>query len=151
MNREARIEKYREGLNELFVPRYEALFKTLKEDWWPYSGLRSMEEQEAIYAQGRTKPGKVVSQAQAGDSAHNYGCAVDLTIFNKEGEPCWDHDRWQELVHVCKLCGLTWGGEFGDRPHVQLSLKLPYRRIGLVYRAVGLKEAMRVIAKNVER
>jgi peptidoglycan L-alanyl-D-glutamate endopeptidase CwlK len=36
-------------------------------------GLRTFEEQDALYAQGRTKPGKKVTNAKAGQSIHNYG------------------------------------------------------------------------------
>jgi peptidoglycan L-alanyl-D-glutamate endopeptidase CwlK len=40
-------------------------------------GLRSMERQATLYAQGRTMPGKIVTWAKPGQSLHHYGCAVD--------------------------------------------------------------------------
>lgn len=42
-----------------------------------YTGLRSMEEQAALYAIGRSKPGKIVTKARPGESYHNYGLAFD--------------------------------------------------------------------------
>ena len=42
--------------------------------------LRSFKEQEALYAQGRSLPGKIVTQAKAGLSYHNYGIAIDIVL-----------------------------------------------------------------------
>jgi peptidoglycan L-alanyl-D-glutamate endopeptidase CwlK len=42
-----------------------------------YTGFRSMEEQAALYAIGRSKPGKIVTKARPGESYHNYGMAFD--------------------------------------------------------------------------
>lgn len=42
-----------------------------------YTGLRTMEEQAALYAIGRSKPGKIVTKARPGESYHNYGLAFD--------------------------------------------------------------------------
>ena len=41
-------------------------------------GLRSWEQQDLLYAQGRTDAGKVVTNARGGQSAHNFGYAVDI-------------------------------------------------------------------------
>ena len=40
-------------------------------------GLRTFAEQDELYAQGRTKPGQIVTQARGGESNHNYGLAAD--------------------------------------------------------------------------
>lgn len=42
-----------------------------------YCGFRSFEEQLALFAQGRTKPGRIVTKAKPGESYHNYGLAFD--------------------------------------------------------------------------
>jgi peptidoglycan L-alanyl-D-glutamate endopeptidase CwlK len=42
-----------------------------------YCTYRSIEEQNALYAQGRTKPGKIVTRAKGGQSFHNYRVAYD--------------------------------------------------------------------------
>src|SRR6266850_5242559 len=60
--------------------------------------LRSLIEQEALYAQGRTTPGRVVTNAKPGQSAHNFGLAIDVVpIVN--GKPDWngDHPIWQKI------------------------------------------------------
>ena len=49
------------------------------------SGLRTYDEQNDLYAQGRTKPGRIVTNARGGFSNHNFGIAFDVGVF--EGRP----------------------------------------------------------------
>jgi peptidoglycan L-alanyl-D-glutamate endopeptidase CwlK len=86
------------------------------------SGLRSYEEQNDLYAQGRTKPGKVVTKARAGYSAHNFGIAFDVGVF--EGSSYRGESQKYKAVGALGLdLGLDWGGHwtsFRDEPHFQL-------------------------------
>jgi len=87
-------------------------------------GLRTFAEQDALYAQGRTKPGQIVTQARGGESNHNYGLAADLCPF-VNGKPNWDAplDVWATIGAIATEHGLEWGGtwkKFLDKPHVQL-------------------------------
>lgn len=90
-----------------------------------FQGFRSFEEQDALYAQGRTKPGAIVTNARGGYSFHNYGVAVDV-VFVVNGKPSWDNSHpWGRLGRIGKLHGFEWGGDwtdFPDRPHLQLTL-----------------------------
>lgn len=83
---------------------------------------RSIEEQDALYAIGRTKPGTIVTNAKGGDSFHNWRCAFDVA-FVKNGKPSWDESHpWEVLGTVGKVLGLEWGGDWTglvDRPHFQ--------------------------------
>jgi len=45
------------------------------------SGLRTYEEQDALYAQGRTAPGPKVTNAPGGHSNHNFGLAFDMVFL----------------------------------------------------------------------
>lgn len=93
--------------------------------------LRTFEEQAELYAQGRTKPGKKVTNAKAGDSFHNYGLAVDIVLIINGVSASWDtkkdFDRdqqsdWMEVVKVFKDAGWVWGGDwrsFKDMPHFE--------------------------------
>lgn len=86
-------------------------------------GLRTFAEQDALYKQGRTKPGQVVTNAKGGQSNHNYGLAVDLCPF-VNGKPQWiDNAGFIRIgIEAAKL-GLDWGGswkKFIDKPHVQM-------------------------------
>lgn len=93
-------------------------------------GYRSYAEQDALYAQGRTKPGKKVTNAKAGQSIHNYGVAIDfaLLIDGKEiswdTKADWDGDKiadWMEVVNTFTKAGWQWGGawKFQDNPHLE--------------------------------
>lgn len=87
-------------------------------------GTRSYAEQDALYAQGRTKPGKKVTNARGGYSNHNFGTAVDLGIF--EGGKYLEADApYRELARECGLPdGCLWGGNWQsmpDAPHYQLA------------------------------
>lgn len=92
-----------------------------------FEGFRSMERQAELYAQGRTKPGKIVTNAKPGESKHNHGKAVDI-IFEKT---LWSNPRadWDTLGTVFKSLAkarnvkVSWGGDwkgFPDLPHFEL-------------------------------
>lgn len=85
------------------------------------SGTRSYLEQDALYARGRTTPGKKVTNAAAGHSNHNFGLAFDIGIFRGK-EYCGEHPLYNELGTLGKSLGLEWGGDwkFVDEPHYQL-------------------------------
>jgi peptidoglycan L-alanyl-D-glutamate endopeptidase CwlK len=88
-------------------------------------GLRSFDEQNVLYAQGRTAPGKIVTNAKGGYSNHNFGLAVDLCPFLSDGKPHWSASEgtWKAIGKAAERQGLEWGGRwktFVDRPHVQL-------------------------------
>jgi peptidoglycan L-alanyl-D-glutamate endopeptidase CwlK len=87
-------------------------------------GLRTFAEQDALFAQGRSKPGQVVTNAKGGQSNHNYGLAVDLCPF-VNNKPLWDAAPkiWFAIGTEATQRGLEWGGnwkKFIDKPHVQL-------------------------------
>ncbi|EAG3249433.1 peptidase [Listeria monocytogenes] len=89
-------------------------------------GYRSNAEQNALYAQGRTKPGNVVTNAKGGQSNHNYGVAVDLCLYSNDGKRViWESttSRWKKVVAAMKAEGFKWGGDwksFKDYPHFEL-------------------------------
>lgn len=92
-------------------------------------GLRTFAEQDALYSLGRTKPGKITTNAKGGQSVHNYGFAVDICLIidgkiaSWDTAKDWDNDRiadWHECVKVFAKYGWDWGGNwktFKDFPH----------------------------------
>ena len=93
-------------------------------------GLRTIDEQNALYAQGRTKAGKKVTNAKGGQSFHNYGLAIDFCLIIDGKEVSWDLKKdwdgdkvadWMEVVKVFRNAGWDWGGtwKFTDNPHFQ--------------------------------
>lgn len=87
-------------------------------------GLRTFAEQDALFAQGRSRPGMIVTRARGGQSNHNYGLAVDVVPFNN-GQPNWNAPIgvWTTIGSEAHKLGLEWGGDwrkFVDKPHIQL-------------------------------
>ena len=109
--------------------------------------FRTFAEQDALYAQGRTKKGAKVTNAKGGQSYHNYGLAVDIVmLLDKNGDGVfetaswdtkadWDADKiadWMEVVKVFKKYGWEWGGEFKsfkDLPHFQKTFGLHWSEL----------------------
>jgi len=89
------------------------------------SGLRTYDEQNDLYAQGRTKPGRIVTNARGGFSNHNFGIAFDVGVF--EGSQYLDESPKYKAVGVLGMdLGLEWGGNWKtiqDEPHFQLRPK----------------------------
>lgn len=85
------------------------------------SAHRSYEEQNALYEQGRSKPGNIVTNARGGYSSHNFGTAFDITIF-RGATPIWESPDYQVVGRLGKSIGLSWGGDWSkpDDPHFYL-------------------------------
>lgn len=85
-------------------------------------GLRTWPQQDLLYQQGRTIPGKIVTKALAGHSMHNFGLAVDVAPTDGHGID-WNgkDEKWAEILakaHSCKLAeGALWR-TFPDEPHL---------------------------------
>ena len=103
-----------------------------------FMGLRSPEQQDGLYAFGRTKPGSIVTNAQGWDSWHQYGLAIDVVFKDEKGNWTWDETKdWHALGAVGKIFGFQWGGDwtkFPDRPHFQIIGRIP-----------NVKEAKRIL------
>lgn len=104
-------------------------------------GLRTIEEQNDLYAQGRTKQGKKVTNAKGGSSFHNYGLAVDFCLLIDDKDISWnmakDYDEdgkadWTEVVEVFKKYGWEWGGNWSsikDYPHFQKTFGYTWQKL----------------------
>lgn len=89
-------------------------------------GLRTFDEQAALYAQGRTAPGQVVTNAKAGQSYHNYGLAIDLVEITANGAN-WNF-HYEHLLPFAT--DFAWGGNFKsikDRPHFEKTFGLDWK------------------------
>lgn len=85
------------------------------------AGYRTFEEQDHLYEQGRTAPGKIVTNAKGGDSPHNYGLAIDVVPM-VGGQPDWNSTLWEQISDIGKDAGFSWGGDFKsikDKPHFE--------------------------------
>lgn len=86
-------------------------------------GTRTFPEQQAIYDQGRSAPGPIVSNAKPGDSYHQYGLAFDVVPTAYLHLPDWNPsgELWAQIGAIGKNLGLYWGGDFShpDLPHFE--------------------------------
>jgi peptidoglycan L-alanyl-D-glutamate endopeptidase CwlK len=112
----------------------------------PFETHRSLQRQAYLYAKGRdddgneVRPREVVTNANPGESAHNWGIAcdfvLDVDVINvrmrewrgKLYPDAWDvitpeaAETWRKFGKAVESCGLVWGGRWRrpDRPHVEL-------------------------------
>ena len=103
-------------------------------------GLRTEAQQAALYAQGRTAPGQIVTQAPTAESTpHGRGAALDFAIIDLKGQPSWAAGLTLLYERVGRLgegLGLVSGQRFShpDRPHLNLrnwqSLPFPWTPTG---------------------
>src|SRR3990167_2317807 len=89
-----------------------------------YCTLRSFAEQIRLYAQGRTQPGDIVTYAKPGQSAHQYGLALDFVPI-VGGKPSWDgsHPDWERCIVIADRLGLESASRwprFREKPHLQV-------------------------------
>jgi peptidoglycan L-alanyl-D-glutamate endopeptidase CwlK len=93
-----------------------------------YFTLRTIAEQDALYAQGRITPGKIVTNAKGGQSYHNYGLAFDAAPLNADLSIDWSGGtNYQIMGKIGQSVGLEWGGtwsKFPDKPHFQYTFGL---------------------------
>ena len=86
------------------------------------STYRDGESQNELYSQGRTKPGRIVTNARAGQSYHNWRVAFDFVplVF---GKPVWnDVALFTKCGEIAELVGLEWAGrwkKFKELAHCQ--------------------------------
>jgi peptidoglycan L-alanyl-D-glutamate endopeptidase CwlK len=86
------------------------------------SGTRTYAEQDALYAQGRTKSGNIVTKAPAGFSNHNFGVAFDIGLFDENGKYLEDSPQYLSIAPIAKSLGFSWGGDWTsmkDYPHYE--------------------------------
>lgn len=94
---------------------------------------RSAVEQDALYAQGRTAPGSIVTCAQGGQSNHNHvndaghpaSQAFDVVVLD-HGKCVWSisDPRWLRIGEIGESIGLIWAGrwtKFREYPHFEIS------------------------------
>ncbi len=117
-------------------------------DYVIISGNRTFAEQDALYAQGRTAPGSIVTRATGGQSNHNFRIAVDAGVFL--GKIYLDDGTAAQQLLASKVhkacsehaaaCGLEWGGSWKslvDLPHYQVATGKTTTQLRKLYLAKG--------------
>ena len=109
------------------------LMRRMAQAGFPHVGIsstyRNNAHQEYLFAQGRTRPGAIITNARGGQSVHNYRLAFDIfqNIRGKE----WNNPRFFETAgRLWREMGGVWGGDwigFVDRVHMQFTGELLLR------------------------
>jgi peptidoglycan LD-endopeptidase CwlK len=87
-------------------------------------GGRTFAQQDAIYAQGRTKPGKIVTNAKGGQSYHCYWIAGDIVPFmigsTTELDWAFNFQTIRQIAIDNGLeCGMDWPKPLTDLDHFE--------------------------------
>jgi len=125
-------EKMIAGLHPLLQPLCREHLRLMAEAGHPCAikeGMRTFEYQASLYAKGRTKPGARVTNAPAGRSNHNYGCAYDIVpvalLATKDwspASPVWKivQSKGRSIAGLSSLYArVGW-----DLPHFELDIAL---------------------------
>jgi peptidoglycan L-alanyl-D-glutamate endopeptidase CwlK len=111
---------------------FDAGMKAAGIDYLVTCTYRSEQEQQALFDQGRNTPGKIVTNAPPGRSAHNCTDPVGNPAARAfdvvpmvNGKPDWDgsHPDWERTGRIGESVGLEWAGRwhsFPEKPHFQL-------------------------------
>ncbi|MDB5693034.1 MAG: hypothetical protein JWO81_2097 [Alphaproteobacteria bacterium] len=118
----------------LLAPRFRAAVeaslvkcKAAGLDAMVFEGFRSSVRQAFLFAQGRTRPGKIVTRASTSlTSWHGYGLAVDVIhrtgFWEPFGKDARKNEQWfGDVAAIFKATGCNWGGDWTapDTPHMQ--------------------------------
>ena len=121
-----------DGVHPDLVKVVKRAIQTTKQDFLVTAGLRTTAEQQALYAQGRTKPGSIVTKADGVKNKSNhqaksdgYGHAVDLVPYPVDWN---DVSKFKAIANAMLLAAselrvkIEWGGlwKFTDYPHFEL-------------------------------
>ena len=131
-----RSEQRLEGVNAALVNVVHRAIKRLPFDVLVVEGLRSKQRQAELYAQGRTKPGKIVTWTM--QSKHIDGRAVDLAPL-VDGQIDWNDSKKFDAINLAMTTSaaelgvsIRWGADWdgdgkprergeADSPHFELA------------------------------
>lgn len=114
-----------------------------------FEGGRVTERQAFLYAQGRSNPGKIVTNARPGFSTHEYGCGVDVVFDGSPAEGIqwsWEgdyadskKDDYKNLAVIMKAEGLEWLGDKNiESAHFQNMYGFTIQQIKLIADTKGI-------------
>lgn len=111
-------------------------------------GLRTFAEQDALYAQGRTRKGPKVTNAKGGQSLHNYGVAADFALM-VNGKYLWPdpHPVWQAIAEEATKARLEAGANWSkpDKPHIEWP-DVAWQDLLSIYKEGGLPKVLKSLS-----
>lgn len=152
-----KIQTAHPKLKAKMLAAYQEAVKVTPTGVHPYIDevLRTFKRSDELYAQGRTKPGPIVTNAPGGSSYHNYGLACDFHI-QVNGKDIWPNrpdkdNNWMKVVTIFKKYGFKWGADWDndgitkaqgdkdegivDAPHFEQSFGYSVKQLLALYKA----------------
>lgn len=131
------IPQWEIGLHQTLIVRIRRVLEAMSALGFPMkvtSGLRTVGQQQALYASGRTRPGPIVTHADGVLKVSNHqagsdgvGAAVDCAFQGPDPYLAKDARQsatlWACYGAMVEAVGLVWGGRFStisDRTHAEL-------------------------------
>ena len=129
-----RSEENLQGVHPELVKLMTLAIRNSPIDFTVVEGVRTVERQQALYAQGRTKPGPIVTQVDGVTKRSNhqpktdgYGYAVDIYPFVNGQVQVNDVQGLKRISEHIKavarlnLIQIEWGGDWAmrDYPHFE--------------------------------
>ena len=121
----AKLQQLHPKLRAIAVAAYNLAVNETPVGVHPYiiETYRSFAESDALYKQGRSLPGPIVSNAPAGHSWHNYGLALDFGLMINGKESYIHDDNWMKVISIFEshgfYSGLYFAGSFKDPDHLE--------------------------------
>ncbi len=119
------------GVHPRLVQALTAVFDTLEAEGTPMfvvEGVRTVERQAALYAQGRTAPGPVVTYRdgvirKSNHQPHDDGLGYAVDSAFAAFDPFAASHPWERYGELLRAQGVTWGGDWAmrDLPHAELT------------------------------
>jgi|GEM_PF-908479 len=99
---------------------FQACYKAGIQNIFVTETYRSQARQNYLYAQGRTRPGKIVTWTLK-SSNHTSRLAWDIAVAPPK--TLYDVDTLTKVEAIARKLGITWGGDWArriDRPHFEV-------------------------------
>lgn len=112
-----------------------------------FEGYRSPFRQEELYAQGRTKPGKIVTWARAWQSYHQFSLAIDIAYLHGPGKWSWDGD-FEKPSQFFLARGFTWL-EKKEQVHYEITGGLSWQECYKIAQEHGVQSLWLLIASRL--
>lgn len=129
-----RLNKLHPLVREIALKAYNEAVQATPKGVHPFvtQTMRTFKESNDLFANGRTKPGAIVTNAKAGQSYHNYGLALDFVNMVNDKMVWKVDDNWMTVVNIFKKHGFKWGGDFKsipDAPHFEMTFGNNWRTL----------------------
>lgn len=111
-------------------------------------GYRTPSRQDHLFEQGRTRPGKKVTNARAWQSFHQYGVAVDIAFVDGKRWfwPKFDDPLWERVHSIFERFGFE-ALDF-ERPHLQITAGMKWQEAKALWDKEGLQSVWDLIEKR---